>query len=93
MQSYVLIRKFLKRHTIVQDNDRVVAYVVPTHPSDGLDVADLKRYLSESVPRFMLPAGIMVLPELPKTVNGKLDESALPQWSPGRSDHLGDRDR
>jgi amino acid adenylation domain-containing protein len=70
--------------TVVQDDDRAVAYVVPAQADAGVDIADLKRHLSGSLPRFMLPAGIMVLTELPKTVNGKLDTAALPEWSPGR---------
>lgn len=70
--------------TIVRDNDRAVAYVVPTQPSVDVDIADLRKYLTENLPRFMVPAGIMVLAELPKTVNGKLDTSALPEWSAGR---------
>src|ERR1022692_1935267 len=66
--------------TIVQGDDRTVAYVVPTQAGVGVDIADLKKHLSGSLPRFMLPAGIVVLAELPKTVNGKLDTSALPEW-------------
>jgi amino acid adenylation domain-containing protein len=72
--------------TIVQD-DRAVAYVVPADAGVDVDILDLKRHLSENLPRFMLPAGVVVLAELPKTVNGKLDDSALPHWSPGRSEH------
>jgi amino acid adenylation domain-containing protein len=73
--------------TIVQDDDRIVAYVVATHASVDIDIADLKGHLSGNLPAFMLPAGVMVLAELPKTVSGKLDVSALPRWSPGRSEH------
>jgi amino acid adenylation domain-containing protein len=70
--------------TIVQDGDRTVAYVVPAQVGASVDIADLKRHLSESLPRYMLPAGIMVLAELPQTITGKLDTSALPEWSPSR---------
>jgi amino acid adenylation domain-containing protein len=71
--------------TVVQDDDRTVAYVVPAQAGAGVDTEDLKRHLSDSLPRSMRPAGIMVLAELPKTVTGKLDIAALPEWSPGRA--------
>ena len=70
--------------TIVQDENRIVSYVVPTHVGVDIDIVDLKRHLSEILPAFMRPAGVMVLGELPKTVSGKLDVSAMPRWSPGR---------
>ena len=70
--------------TVVRGDDRTVAYVVPTRASVNVDIADVRRYLTENLPRFMLPAGIVVMPELPKTVNGKLDTAALPEWSPSR---------
>jgi amino acid adenylation domain-containing protein len=69
---------------IAQDHDRTVAYVVPAQPGADVDIADLKKHLSQSLPRFMVPGGIVVLTELPMTVNGKLDSSALPEWSPSR---------
>jgi amino acid adenylation domain-containing protein len=68
--------------TVVSDSERLVAYVVPVR--SGVDVPDVRRYLSDQLPLFMVPAGIVVLDELPKTVSGKLDESALPAWTPSR---------
>jgi amino acid adenylation domain-containing protein len=68
---------------VVSDSERLVAYVVPARP--GVDVSDVRRYLSEQLPLFMVPTGIVVLDELPKTVSGKLDESALPVWTPSRT--------
>lgn len=68
--------------TVVRDNDRMISYVVPIKADLNIDPADVRRYLTESLPSFMRPIGIVVLPKLPKTVNGKLDASALPEWSP-----------
>jgi nonribosomal peptide synthetase DhbF len=70
--------------TIAWDASRMVAYVVPEEPGAGVDTADLRAHLAKSLPRFMLPAGVVAVAELPKTVSGKLDTSALPAWSPGR---------
>jgi amino acid adenylation domain-containing protein len=72
--------------TIVGDHGRTVAYVVPVPGRSEVDLDHLKMHLAEHLPRIMLPAGIMVLAELPMTVNGKLDTSALPEWSPGRAE-------
>jgi amino acid adenylation domain-containing protein len=66
--------------TIARQDDRTVAYVVPTRADTDVDIADLKKHLSKSLPRFMVPAGIAVVVELPKTINGKLDTSALSEW-------------
>ena len=73
--------------TILRDDGRTIAYVAPIRDGADIDVAGLRAYLTENLPRFMLPAGIMVLAELPKTVNGKLDTSTLPDWSPERPTH------
>jgi amino acid adenylation domain-containing protein len=77
--------------TVVQDQKHLVSYVVPSH--GNVDVASLQEYLSENLPVFMRPAGLIVLAEFPKTVSGKLDEAYLPRWSQVRADYeIGDTD-
>jgi len=67
--------------TVVYRQGSAVAYVVPV-PGADLDIAGLKSHVAGRLPRFMVPAGIVVMAELPKTVSGKLDTAALPEWSP-----------
>jgi amino acid adenylation domain-containing protein len=56
---------------------RVVAYVVA---SDGEEpsVQDLRGFLGERLPGYMIPAAFVMLEELPLTPNGKMDRRALP---------------
>ncbi|MEZ0115426.1 amino acid adenylation domain-containing protein [Catenulispora sp. EB89] len=55
--------------------DRLIGYVTG---DAGLIAAELRAALRDSLPAYMVPAAVLVLPSLPQTPNGKIDRSALP---------------
>lgn len=72
---------------------RLAAYVVLQPPHTG---GELRRFLRDRLPDYMVPGQITVLDALPKTLTGKLDHEALPRsrpvnqeggavWSPART--------
>jgi hypothetical protein len=78
----------LGQHVAVQENvvvaqdevatgKRLVAYVVP---SRGLSpsVSELRRFLGERLPDYMVPSVFMMLDALPLTPNGKVNRRTLP---------------
>ncbi|WP_375511201.1 amino acid adenylation domain-containing protein [uncultured Nostoc sp.] len=56
---------------------RLVAYVIPNqeHP---LSINELRLFLKDKLPNFMVPSAIVLLDVLPLTPNGKLARQALP---------------
>ncbi|MGH7468366.1 MAG: non-ribosomal peptide synthetase [Longimicrobiales bacterium] len=56
---------------------RLAAYVVG-QAQTAIDVAVLRQALRIVLPEFMVPAHIVVLPDLPRTPNNKIDRKALP---------------
>nr|WP_244224482.1 non-ribosomal peptide synthetase [Corallococcus sicarius] len=74
---------------------RLVAYVVP-QPKAVPDAADLRRFVKERLPDFMVPSACVVLDALPLTPNGKVDRKALPAPEALRSEpervHVAPRD-
>lgn len=57
---------------------RLVGYVVP-EPGAAVSAARLRKEIGASLPEYMVPAEIMTIEALPRTPNGKVDRSALPE--------------
>lgn len=55
----------------------LIAYVVPDRRSDISD-DELRSYLNERVPHYMVPTDFLMLDKLPLTQNAKVDRRALP---------------
>ena len=59
------------------DNKRLVAYIVSSlQPAPSTN--DLRSFLKQKLPDYMMPSGFMFLESLPLTPNGKLDRKSLP---------------
>ncbi|MBG1267392.1 non-ribosomal peptide synthetase/type I polyketide synthase [Nostoc sp. WHI] len=56
---------------------RLVAYVVGNQDSVPV-ISDLRRFLKEKLPEYMIPAAFMVLETIPLTPNGKVNYRELP---------------
>ncbi|MBV9775387.1 MAG: amino acid adenylation domain-containing protein, partial [Gemmatimonadetes bacterium] len=58
---------------------RLVAYVVPAAGAGAAETAEVRRWLGERLPKYMIPSAVVVLDALPLTPSGKLDRRALPE--------------
>jgi len=57
---------------------RLVAYLT-TRSRQTLKADELRSFLADSLPEYMLPAAFVFVPSLPLTSNGKIDRRALPE--------------
>ena len=65
---------------VVADGDRrLIAYVTPADPDAGVpSVAELRGFLEDRLPEYMVPGVFVELAALPLSPNGKVDRAALP---------------
>ena len=56
---------------------RIVAYLVPIG-SEALTTAELRSFLRDKLPEYMLPSIFVTLKSMPLTPNGKIDRRMLP---------------
>ncbi|HEX8472817.1 MAG TPA: non-ribosomal peptide synthase/polyketide synthase [Pyrinomonadaceae bacterium] len=68
---------------------RLVAYVVGASGS-ALSMEELRAYLQQKLPLYMLPGAFVLLESLPLTPNGKIDWRALPSADDVQGDTLTD---
>ena len=68
---------------------KLVAYVIPY---DGISVSigEMRSFLKERLPDYMIPSSFLTLDELPLTRSGKADRRALPAPDSARFDSEGD---
>jgi len=64
---------------------RLAAYVVPRRGAE-LNVAEMRAYLRERLPEYMVPNAIVPLAEMPLTANEKIDREALPRPGSAREE-------
>ncbi|CAO5250733.1 hypothetical protein FAGKG844_500017 [Frankia sp. AgKG'84/4] len=65
----------------------LIAYLVPTTPTNQPDPAELRTWLARTLPDYMVPAAFVPLESIPLTPNGKLDRRALPDPDLGSYSH------
>ncbi|MEG4490504.1 amino acid adenylation domain-containing protein [Microcoleus sp. D3_18_C4] len=56
---------------------RLIAYVVPQQNA-APETCELRQFLSQKLPEYMLPSAFVMLEALPLSANGKVDRKALP---------------
>ncbi|MEH2084379.1 MAG: amino acid adenylation domain-containing protein [Nostoc sp.] len=73
-EAIVIVREDIPNET------NLVGYIVAETAQDGLQViSQLRRFLKQQLPDFMVPTIFMALEAMPLTPNGKVDRKALPQ--------------
>ncbi|WP_328540611.1 non-ribosomal peptide synthetase [Streptomyces sp. NBC_00344] len=74
----------LREHPQVRDavvvvwQDRLVAYLVGPAGPGGVAADVVRDWLGERLPEYMVPAVLVMMDELPRTVGGKVDRDRLP---------------
>ncbi|ARU63542.1 hypothetical protein CBW65_22930 [Tumebacillus avium] len=62
----------------VPGDKRLTAYVVP-HEEQDITAGELRSFLAEKMPEYMIPSAFEVMEKLPLTANGKIDRQKLPK--------------
>jgi amino acid adenylation domain-containing protein/non-ribosomal peptide synthase protein (TIGR01720 family) len=66
---------------VVHETDkRLVAYIVP-YCEQVIENTELRAFMKERLPDYMIPSALVTLESLPLTPNGKIDRQALSQLS------------
>lgn len=73
---------------VVVRDQTVVGYLVADGPLDDAVLSDVRRFVGERLPVYMIPTVLVELAELPVTANGKLNSAALPAPAPVELRHV-----
>jgi amino acid adenylation domain-containing protein len=68
----------LARQDAPGEDKRLVAYIVPEDEASSPSVSELRDFLRQGLPDYMLPSAFVALEALPLTPNAKIDRAALP---------------
>jgi len=74
----------------VSGHKYLVAYIVPNHEA-AIASSDLRGFLKEKLPDYMIPGAFVMLDALPLTPNGKVNRKALPTPDTARQELQADK--
>ncbi|MCB8941848.1 MAG: amino acid adenylation domain-containing protein [Ardenticatenaceae bacterium] len=74
IRQHAAVRDVLVLAQETESGMQLVAYVV----GQAEQLGDLRPFLTESLPNYMVPAAFVLLDKFPQTPNGKIDRKALP---------------
>lgn len=57
----------------------LVGYLTPASDAEKIDLDRIRARVAAALPEYMVPAGYVVLDEIPITAHGKIDRAALPE--------------
>jgi amino acid adenylation domain-containing protein/non-ribosomal peptide synthase protein (TIGR01720 family) len=77
----------IRESVVVVRDEQLVGYVVAAEGAT-VEVNELRAYLGEQLPGYMIPGVLVEMAALPLTANGKVDRKALPE--PGQMDSGGE---
>lgn len=75
IQSFPNIKKVCVIKQTINNRDFLSAYFTQTK---RINISNLREYLSNSLPKYMVPTYFTVIDDFPYTPNGKIDKKALP---------------
>lgn len=80
LENYPAVKQALVIQKEIAPNDkRLIAYLIPQKNSLKLNPADLKEYLKQFLPEYMIPYSYIQISQFKLTSNGKIDKNALPE--------------
>jgi amino acid adenylation domain-containing protein/non-ribosomal peptide synthase protein (TIGR01720 family) len=68
-------------------NNRLVAYIT-TESGQAASTSDLKAFLKEKLPEYMLPSAFVLMDAFPLTSNGKVERNAFPESEAAHTSHV-----
>lgn len=87
IESIIALYPSVKQTVVMGKEDasgdtRLIAYIVPktfsNEISQTVSTKELRNYLKEKLPEYMVPSAFVILPMFPLTPTGKIDRRALP---------------
>lgn len=92
IQQFPRVLEALVLHERIGENKYLIAYVAQGEYQ--ISAKDLQDYLRDNLPTYMIPQRFLFVERFPKTINGKVDRTALPSAEQAETvqQHDGDRD-
>ncbi|AZL16326.1 non-ribosomal peptide synthetase [Rickettsiales endosymbiont of Stachyamoeba lipophora] len=83
-QSVVIVKESTENNGEAQGSKYLVGYYVA---EEEIDEEQLRKYLEDKLPEYMVPTIVVALEYMPLTVNGKIDRKVLPELILSKQDN------